>query len=337
MAEASVKVSVVVPASNVCESLHQLLLSLDKQKLRPSEIVVVLPGPARLDKLKEIILKAEPETHVIELLKDPGPIRARIFGGLVASSPLIAFIDSDCIAPPEWLERMVAELTQWNVEAVAGSVNGANTDNFIARMQERSIIAPNPKHKYKLLKGDIGLNLIVTANMLVKRRVLLDDEVVPPSYERYGFEDLDFAVRLTRNGYKILCSPTKVLHYNRTSLSAVVKRYYQYGRGLPLFRKRTGKCTYSKVVSALTYSFLTVLGLTLVLLVSRLIMHAIITFSLIVIPLSAYHFSKLDDGGWERLIYPLTDLALATASAIGVLRTEFELLLNRRHYCIPLR
>ncbi|MEM1509421.1 MAG: glycosyltransferase family 2 protein [Thermofilaceae archaeon] len=331
------KISVVVPASNVCESLHRLLLSLNEQKLQPSEIIVVLPRPVKLDKLKEIILKAEPETRVIELSKDPGPIRARVFGGLIASSPLVAFIDSDCKAPPEWLEKMVAELTQWNVEVVAGSVNGANIDNFIARMQERSIITPNPKHKYKLLKDDIGLNLIVTANMLVRKEVLLDDGVVPPSYKRYGFEDLDFAVRLTRNGYKILCSPTRVLHYNRTSFSAVLKRYYQYGRGLPLFRKRVGKCIYSKVVSMLVYFFLMILVLTLTLLVYKLIMHAITAFSLIIVPLLAYHFSKLSDGGWERLIYPLTDLALATASAIGVLCMEFELLLNRRHYCIPLQ
>ncbi len=330
----SVKVSVVVPASRVHESLRQLLLSLNEQKLKPSEIIVVLPGPARLDQLGETIFESETEIRIIELSKDPGPIRARVFGGLVASSPLIAFVDSDCIAPPEWLEKMVTELIQWGVEVVAGSVEGANTDNFVARIQERSVITPNPKHKHKLLEGDIGLNLVVTANMLVKREVLLDCKVIPPSYERYGFEDLDFAVRLVKNGYKILCSPTKVLHYNRTSLPAVIRRYYQYGRGLPLFRKRTGNCAYSKVVSALVYSFLAILGLTLALLACGLALHATATFTLIIAPLSTYHLSKLGDGGWERLMYPLTDLVLATASAIGALHTELELLLNMRRLCL---
>ncbi|MCD6357567.1 MAG: glycosyltransferase family 2 protein [Thermoproteales archaeon] len=320
------RVSVVVAAARLDDSLRRLLKSLESQTLKPWEVLVL--APAGKGDAAALVRETSLNVKVIELRRDPGPIRARVFGALAASSPLIAFIDSDCVAPPDWLRSLVSDVERAGVDVVAGSVEGVNLDSFVSRLQERSLISPNPKHGYKLLKGDLGLSLVVTANMLVRREALIDDEVIPPSYGRFGFEDLDFAYRLLRRGHRILCSPTRVGHFNRESLTRVLKRYYEYGRGLPLFRRRAGGCTYSRAITALSYSLIAVLAAAATLALLGYAWPALALASLPLAALYAYHLSRLGEGGYERLAYPLLDLLLALTAVAGALHSELEFLLR---------
>jgi len=327
-----VRVSVVVAAAELDASLRRLLRSLESQTLRPWEVVIV--APAGRGDAAAVVEESSLKVRVIELSRDPGPIRARVFGALAASSPLIAFIDSDCVAPRDWLRSMVSDMERAGVEVVAGSVEGVNLSSFISRLQEKSLISPNPKHCYKLLEGDLGLSLVVTANMLVKREALMDDGAIPLSYGRFGFEDLDFAYRLLKRGCRILCSPTRVGHFNRESLTRVLRRYYEYGRGLPLFRRRAKGCTYSRVIAALSYSLVAIIGAAAALAILGYAWLALMLASLPITALYAYHLSRLRDGGCERLAYPLLDLLLALTAAVGALHTEVELLagaFKRKH------
>lgn len=317
------RISVVVASASLGDDLYKLIRSLEEQTLAPYEVLIVVPrSGGELRAFPPLGLNIK----VIELERDPGPILARVLGGVAAAGDAVAFIDSDCIAPPSWLASMAREMEEWGVDVVAGSVEGFNIEKFISRAQERSLASPNPKHDYKVVTGDVGLRLIVTANMLLKRHLLFDDEVVPPSYGRFGFEDLDFACRLTRKGYKLLYSPVRVLHRNRASLREVVKRYYEYGRGLPIFRRSVKGCTYARVISALVCSLIALLSTSLACLACGRLALALLALALVLSPLYAFHLTKLNKGGVERLAYPLIDLLLLLASAVGALRTEIELL-----------
>ncbi len=314
------RVSVVVAAAKIDEGLVSLLKSLESQSRQPDEVIVVVPegtGDAR-----RLVASSSLETRVVELAKDPGPMRARIFGGIAASGRYVAFIDSDCIAPPQWLESMVAEAERWRADAVAGSLTAANNDKFLSRAQDRSLIAPYPRHKRALLSGDLDLKLIVAANMLVSRAALFDERVIPPSYGRFGFEDLDFAYRLLATGRTVLCSPVLVYHRNRTNLLDVLKRYYEYGRGLPLFRRRCRESLYSKAITALACSFAAVLAAVAALLALGRTMAAALLLALALSPFCAYHASRVLSEGVERLLYPLVDFALAVAAVAGAVVTE---------------
>jgi len=322
-----VRVSVVVAAAKVDGRLRLLLESLEKQTRLPDEVLVVTPTGA--GDTRGLVSFSSLETKVVELARDPGPIGARVFGGIAASGRYVAFIDSDCVAPPQWLENMVAEAESWRVEAVAGSVAGANAEKFLSRAQDRSMIAPNPRHNRTLLVGDLDLKLVVTANMLIERAVLLDERVIPPSYGRFGFEDLDFAYRLLATGRRILCSPVLVYHYNRTSLPSILKRYYEYGRGLPLFRRRSRGSFYSRALTALTYSLAAMLAATAALLALGHATAAGALLALVLAPFYAYHASRTRQGGLERLAYPLVDLALAVAAAVGALATEIAIIAKK--------
>lgn len=300
--------------------LMSLLRSLEAQTRQPDEVIIVIPENA--GDAQSFVASSSLEAKVIELARDPGPIGARIFGGIAASGRYVAFIDSDCVAPPQWLESMVAEAERWRSDAVAGSLAAANGDKFLSRAQDRSLIAPYPRHKRTLLGGDLNLKLVVAANMLVDRAALLDERVIPPSYGRFGFEDLDFAYRILATGRTVLCSPVLVYHYNRTSLLSVLKRYYEYGRGLPLFRRRCRGSLYSKAVTVLAYSLAAILATAVALLALGRAIAGTLLLALALSPFYAYHVPRVLHDGAERLLYPLVDFALAVAAVAGAIVTE---------------
>ncbi|MCS7104692.1 MAG: glycosyltransferase [Thermofilaceae archaeon] len=318
-------VSVVVASAGIDSELRRLISSLEAQSLPPEELVIVTPESSH--DVKELVKSTKLDVKIIELRKDPGPIRARIFGGISSRGCYVAFIDSDCVAPPDWLERMMKEMLSEQVDVIAGSVTGINLEKVISRAQEYSLISPNPKHSRKIIVHDIGVNLLVTANVLLRRDVLLNSRIIPPSYGRYGFEDLDFFYRITKAGYKILCSPVSVFHYNRTRFTTVLKRYFEYGCGLPLFRRHSRGCVYSKVITLLSYSLMAILTISAALLILGNLEYFLAAVSLIFVPLHLYHLSKIKEGKAERLVYPYMDFLLALTASLGALIMEAKLLL----------
>lgn len=319
-------VSVVVTSAGNGSELRRLICSLESQSLPPEELIIVTPEGSH--DVIELVRSTKLDVKIVELRKDPGPIRARIFGGISSRGRYVAFIDSDCTAPPDWLDRMMEEILSEQVDVVAGSVTGMNLEKVISRAQEYSLISPNPKHSRKVIVHDIGVNLLVTANALLRRDILLNSEIIPPSYGRYGFEDLDFFHRLTRAGYKILCSPVSVFHCNRTKFTTVLKRYFEYGSGLPLFRRRSRGCVYSRVITLLSYSLLVVFTISTALLILGNLEYFLAAMSLIFVPLHLYHLSKIKEGKAERLVYPYIDFLLALAASLGALIMEAKLLLK---------
>ena len=93
-------ISVIVPHYNAGDALARCLSSLAAQQgAPPFEVIVVDNGSARRP-------VAEVAAQGFARLVDeptPGPGPARSHGAHLAQAPLLAFIDSDCMAAPGWL------------------------------------------------------------------------------------------------------------------------------------------------------------------------------------------------------------------------------------------
>lgn len=105
---ARVRVSVVVPTYERIEPLRQLLGSLAEQRLESGSFEVVLSddgsGPDVLAAARELA----PRFQRLVFVRGPnaGPGVARNRGTAHAAGATLAFIDSDCLAPPSWLEAL---------------------------------------------------------------------------------------------------------------------------------------------------------------------------------------------------------------------------------------
>jgi len=100
----AVDVSVVVPYYNDPGGLAQLYAALARQTAEPKEIVVVDDGsPAA--RAAASVPCGELERVRVVVQRNAGAATARNAGAALATAPVVAFVDSDCVPDPDWLER----------------------------------------------------------------------------------------------------------------------------------------------------------------------------------------------------------------------------------------
>lgn len=313
------KISVVIPVKNNADLLFKLIKNLLSQTLKPHEIIVVDDGSTN----GSPEIAKECGAKVLFTNGSKGPNFARSLGVRNSVGDIIAFIDSDCVPSKDWIESLVKDFQEHpEVSIVAGTTVAANPDNFLARFLDCSLLTPTPKYKdYLLLKGDFNIGTIVaTCNMAILKHVFEKVGLFDPEYKHYGSDDMDFVYRALRKGFIVLCSPRPLVrHYHRTTLSKVVKRYFQYGQGFAIFLKKHPRSTFS--ISIVLMMTLLIGLLTLSLLIAFINPTAsILTLLLILLPLLIHHTHKiLKEKRVEVLLYPLLDLILIIASIVGFL------------------
>ena len=106
-------VSVIIP------SLHSPIIdrvvdSLRAQTCPPLEIIVV--GMDRAGRLA-----GRTDLHFMDTGRPISPAAARNAGAKLARGDIYCFIDADCLAAPDWIERMVARHAQ-GAQVVGGGV-----------------------------------------------------------------------------------------------------------------------------------------------------------------------------------------------------------------------
>jgi glycosyltransferase involved in cell wall biosynthesis len=98
-------VSVVIPSFNRADLLPLTLDAVMAQTLPPREVIVVDDGSR--DNTLSVIARYQPGVRVIRI-ENSGSIVARNVGLRAASSPIVAFCDSDDLWRPDFLEHMAA-------------------------------------------------------------------------------------------------------------------------------------------------------------------------------------------------------------------------------------
>ncbi|MEM3378033.1 MAG: glycosyltransferase [Candidatus Bathyarchaeia archaeon] len=135
---------------------------------------------------------------------------------------IVAFIDSDAKVEREWLNKLVAYLSDSQVAGVSGGIETWNTENAWARS-----IGYDLKSRYARLKKSV--TRVATMNLLMKKQIIEEvggfDENLPSQY------DTDLGYRITSRGYKILFDPNaKCYHFNRPTLRSYFRQQLQYGK-----------------------------------------------------------------------------------------------------------
>ncbi len=105
--EDAVSFTVVVPCRGHAEELPSCLQSLSLQTRRPEAVVVVDSGS------DEAVLAATRRFADVRVVRAERPLlagAARNLGAGQARTPLLAFIDADCVADPGWLDAAAAAI-----------------------------------------------------------------------------------------------------------------------------------------------------------------------------------------------------------------------------------
>jgi cellulose synthase/poly-beta-1,6-N-acetylglucosamine synthase-like glycosyltransferase len=190
-------ISVVIPHYQQPATLPRVLASLAAQEGmagRDYEIIVVDNGS---DMLPEAACAIHPNVRLmLETTKGPGP--ARSTGAAAARAPIIAFLDSDCVADPGWMAAILARFE---------SDPGADVLGGDVRILPEQAGVYTPIEAYEELYSYRQWLFVArdqysgAGNMAVKAEVF---RTVGPFGGLSQAEDVEWGQRATAAGYRIV-------------------------------------------------------------------------------------------------------------------------------------
>jgi len=197
-ANASSTVSLVIPGRNCAATLDRCLSSVVplKESGQLSEIIFVNDGST--DATAEIASR-----YPVRVLTGTGqgPGAARNLGWQAADTELIWFIDSDCVAEPDALEKLLPHMSDSQVAGVGGSYNNLYPDSLIATLIHEEIVA-----RHRAMGREV--DFLATFNVVYRRNVLDATGGFDESLKLA--QDAELAYRIRACGHQ--------LHFELTSL-----------------------------------------------------------------------------------------------------------------------
>ena len=219
--QSSVSVTVLIPAYNAASTIRGTLSSLLAQDFEePYEIIVV---DSSSDETVRIIADEFPTVRLIHLERQTDPGTARNLGIVQARGEIIACIDADCIAPPDWLRRMTTAQRAGR-EVVGGTVENGNPESLIAWAGYLG------EFREWLPVGQARLvDHVPTCNISYHRSIFARFGGFPTRF--YPQEDLLYHWRLARHGIPIWFDPgIRVRHVHRSTWRAYNRHLRRIGR-----------------------------------------------------------------------------------------------------------
>ena len=239
-AEGAADVTVVVPVKDRPAGLARLLGGLRADPAtRELPVVVVDDGSAEP--------VAAPGARVVRHATARGPAAARNAGLHLATTPLVAFLDSDCLPRPGWLGMLRAHLADPRLAAVAPRIvplPGGGRSWLTPYEDATSALDMGP-HPAPVRPHSV-VSYVPSAALLVRRNALGDgfDETMRVA------EDVDLGWRLAAAGWRVRYEPrAAVAHEHPTSTREWLRRREFYGTGAALLAARHGAAVAPLVLS----------------------------------------------------------------------------------------
>jgi len=213
------RVSVVCCAYNAAATLEETLASLSWLTYPDYEVIVIDDGSR-----DATALLAERYPCRLIRVANGGLSRARNLGIQAATGEIVAFIDSDASADPDWLYFLV---TQMEAQGAAGC--GGPNLSPPADPEYSQRVARSPGNPVHVLLDDETAEHIPGCNMAVRKKALEAIGGFDPIYAAAG-DDVDVCWKLLERGEQLAFSPTAMVwHHRRATWRAYLRQQQGYG------------------------------------------------------------------------------------------------------------
>ena len=240
MSSANIKISVIIPVFNGEKTLARCLESVTKQSIADYEVIVI--DNDSTDKTAEIAQLFGRRflnfSYLLEKKRGRGAARQAVV--LAAKGEVIAMTDADCLAPEDWLERLVAPIVRGDAEVVSGFEQDAS-GNYWSKQRQ----AEDWRFLQARREGDY-VNHLDTKNFAIRASLL---QKLPFDKELRACEDWDLFIRLKMTGKKIYFLPDLlVAHFHDSSARAVSRTQFIQGKSaMAIVEKYRRSSKYSQV------------------------------------------------------------------------------------------
>ncbi|MDN4504239.1 glycosyltransferase family 2 protein [Alteromonadaceae bacterium BrNp21-10] len=223
-------VSFVVPVFNSSEQAKKLAARLTGfSNIDKCEIIFVDDGST-----DALVSSSLPESiKLVSLQVNRGRAIARNEGINKCTGEYIHFLDVDCIPADDYITKLL-EQTAKSIDVVFGHLEFQCDDIFYQNFENDNQLVR--------AKGECNWELVQSsACLLVKKDLVLAIEGFSKKFNRYGFEDRDFLIRLKQrfpNASFAYVKALTVYHKDELTLDSFLSKFYASGKySAPILRK----------------------------------------------------------------------------------------------------
>jgi cellulose synthase/poly-beta-1,6-N-acetylglucosamine synthase-like glycosyltransferase len=213
-----IKFSVVIPNLN-SPTIDQTIESLENQCFDRDQYEVIVVG---MDQPKLVQVSDYVRFDATERPLYPSAARNR--GVAQAQGEILAFIDADCIANPDWLSVLAGRFEDLNVSILGGGI-AFEHENYWTLSDNISLF-----HDYLSSLRPGQRTQLPTLNLAIRRSAFLQAEGFDE--RRSIAEDSDLTIRLRRQGYALYFEPRAVIRHrpSRSRFSDLISHHYNHGK-----------------------------------------------------------------------------------------------------------
>jgi mycofactocin glycosyltransferase len=214
------EVTVVIPVRDRHVELARCLAGL----VRTPRVIVVDDGSA--DQIVIASVAARAGASVLRRPANGGPAAARNTGLAAAQTPLVAFLDSDCVPGPGWLDALLPHFADPAVGAVAPRIVPHEAGRTWLARYEGASSTLDMGHRPSIVRPGARVPYVPGAALVVRK------EAAGAGFAedmRVG-EDVDFVWRLGAAGWRVRYEPAATMgHQHRVRLRQWFGRRKDYG------------------------------------------------------------------------------------------------------------
>lgn len=214
------KITIIIPAYNGKQTLHQCLSSVLNQTYKNYEIIVVDNNSN--DTTKQIIndlqKKNDKLKYLFEEQKSVG--NARNAGINIATGDILVFTDSDCTVPNNWIEKLTEPIINENENVVLGSSKNNISNYWTKSIQKADLSFLKETKSGKYINSLDGKNFAIKSKLI--KELMFDPKIQMT-------DDLDLYIRLRKLTKIRFLENVEVGHYHRNCFTKFIKMNFVRG------------------------------------------------------------------------------------------------------------
>ncbi len=222
MNDANKTVTVVICVYNRQGFIKRCLESVLAQTYQNTSVIVIDDGSS--DKTTAVLedFSENKKISIYHNSQNLGLMVSRNRGASMTDSEIIAYLDSDCVAEPDWLEELIKP---FSISADIVITGGRIEDPLPAGYWQAVMAGTNfIRHKSGYTHKIMGGNMAFRKDFLINNKF---DETL-----KYGGDETDLCLRTLKLNLKIYYQDSaRVTHYHRKNFIPLVKQRFFTGVG----------------------------------------------------------------------------------------------------------